>query len=60
VTSNEHDGESPREPAMVEVPETEAPAAPVVGVDVAPEPVLMADGAPLPSPITALDGGRGE
>jgi hypothetical protein len=35
---------------MVEVPETDRPAAPVVGVDVPVEEPTLADGSPLPVP----------
>jgi hypothetical protein len=45
---------------MVEVPETERPAAPVVGVDIAPEPLTMADGEPFPVPDTVVEDGNGD
>jgi hypothetical protein len=39
-----------QEPSMVEVPETDRDPAPVVGQDVLPEPLTMADGEPMPVP----------
>lgn len=43
------------EPTMVEVPETDRPPAPVVGVDIPVEPPLMPDGSPFPVPMTDVE-----
>lgn len=40
------------------VPETDRDPAPVVGVDVPPEPPVMADGEPFPEPVAPLEARR--
>lgn len=43
---------SEQETVAVELPETERPPAPVVGVDIPVEETTLADGSPCPAPVS--------
>ena len=47
-----------QETVMVEVPETDRPPAPVVGVDVPVEAPTMTDGSAMPVPLLEREGQR--